>query len=72
MNLSKKNYSKHVCRFRRPGKIDIEGTIYTYESKNDMFDVVIIAGQKHYQKNMGGYTDRVETIHRNIEKHYNI
>lgn len=75
MNLSKNNFSKSACKFQRPGNIDIEGTVYTYESGKNLFDVVIIGGRKYYQKNMAGYTtdaERIEPIHRSIETHYNI
>ena len=75
MKLSKERFSKGPCRFRTPGKIDVEGTLYTYESQKDIFDIVILNGMKYYQKNMRGYSNRIdviEPIHCEIERHYNI
>ena len=75
MKLSKNNFSKNLCRFKQPGKIDIEGTTYTYETNNAIYDIAILGGMKYYQKNMGGYSDRIDSIqsiHYEIEKYYNI
>lgn len=75
MRLSKHNFSKSVCQFKQPGKINIEGTIYTYETHKAIFDIAVIKGTKYYQKNMHGYSNRIdsmEPIHYAIESHYNI
>lgn len=73
MKLSKDNFSKRSKWIKKPGKIDFDVTIYTYESMNNTYNVVTIAGVKLYQINMEGYsTDKVHHIHCEIEKHYNI
>ena len=75
MKLSKDNFSKCSCRFRTIGTIDAEGTIYTYESKDNRYDVAITSGVKSYQLNMNGFDtdiDNIHHIHREIEKHYNV
>lgn len=75
MKLSKDNFYKGVCRFTSPGRIDIEGTVYTYESNNAIYDIAIVSDKKYYQKNMKGYSDSIDDIciiHHAIEKHYNI
>ena len=75
MNLSENNFSSNPCKFKQPDNVDINGTIYTYETDNAIYDIAIINGRKYYQKNMGGYSnliDNIQPIHYAIENHYNI
>lgn len=75
MKLSKNNFYFGICRFKRPGKIDIEGIVYTYETNNAIYDVAIVSGVKYYQSNMKGYFADINDahyIHYAIEKHYKI
>lgn len=75
MKLSNNNFSKNAYRLKQSGKFYIEGITYTYETRNDIYDITIIDGMKYYQKNMGGYSSRIDSIqpiHYAIENHYNI
>ena len=71
--LDKKQFNKVACRFREQGKPDIEGTTYSYESRNVLHDITVLGGKKYYQKNMSGYhttIDHITPIHCEIERHY--
>lgn len=75
MNLSENNFSSNPCNSKQPCSVNVEGTIYTYETKNDLYDIAVIGGRKYYQKNMGGYSnliDSIQPIHYAIENYYNI
>ena len=75
MMLSKNNFYKSVHWFKRPGNTDIEGAIHTYEPNDAIYDIAIINKMKFYQKNMGEYSNRIDSIqpiHCAIEDHYGI
>lgn len=75
MKLSKSNFSKRECGLVKKNEFDIDGNVYTYESRDNVYDIAIIAGMKIYQKNMKGYAlypDNGHCIYREIEKHYDI
>ena len=76
MNLSKNNYFKNeIVRFKlKSGEVKT-GTLYGYESKNAIYDVLLLDGMKYYQKNAGGWhntIDKIDLIHNNIERHFEI
>ena len=68
MRLSNNNFYKGSTLLKNGNG----AIVYTYESYNALYDVMEISGRKYYQKNMGGYSDKVELIHKAIEKHYGI
>lgn len=71
MNLSKNNYTKTEATFRDHFSGDTNpGMIYSYESKDKLYDVTVVKGMKEHRLNCG-HSLRTK-IHEAIEKHFNL
>ena len=75
MNLNKNNFSFGDTRFLgADGKVR-PAEVYTYETKNDLYDIYIIEGKKFVRINMGKLGVLISDwhpIHYEIERHFKL
>ena len=75
MNLSENNFSFGDTRFLgADGKVR-PAEVYSYETKNDLYDIYIIEGKKFVRINMGKLGVLISDwhpIHYAIERHFNL
>jgi hypothetical protein len=76
MRLAKDRFYKGQFNFRRDEGGEMESVpLYTYETHNALYDVVVLDGAEYVRTNMGAWSNRIDAWHRihyAIRSHFGI
>lgn len=74
MQISRKRFGKNNITVEFASGLSEVTTVYYYESKTDLFDVIVspFSGKLMFRKNMGDWEYVPEHIHELVIDHYNV
>ena len=75
MKLAEKQFSKRRAIIEDKNKRKHNVNMFTYETGNGLYDIMIFSGGKFYRVNMGKWSNLItdiKPIHYMIEKHFSI